>query len=257
MARKIKVSRKNIKRPDEFLTLSDRVFKYIAENKNLAYGVAGGIILAVVAINLAVYSLKTRQARADVLLTEAFSILKTPLTAQMTQDQLLKGVKSFGSNVDRNKEAVVKLSEVVKKFGSSEPGLEARYHLGMVYYNTRDYKQSISSLEAFIKQLKGREGGSSEYLEQSANLGIAKSHFELEDYAKADEYFQKVLAASKTETPYKAEALLGDARSLIKLNKNDQAREKLMIIIATYPGSIYQELADLELANLANTKSGK
>jgi len=255
MARKIKVSRKKIRRPDEFLTLSDRLFKYISENQNIAYGVVGGVVLLLLVINLGIYTFKTRQAGADLLLNEAFSVLDTPLAAEMTQEQILKGAKSFSSNEQRNQEAIAKMGEVVKKFGSSEPGLEARYHLGALYYNSRDFNNSISNFEGFVKELKGR-GPDFEYLEYSAYLGMAKGYFEMGDYAKADEYYQKVLDSKKADA-YNAEAMLGAARSLIKLEKYDQAKEKLIAIVGTYPGSIYQELAGLELAGLSKAKSAE
>jgi len=253
MARKIKVSRKKIKRPDEFLSLSDRLFKYISENQNIAYGAVGGVVLLLLAINLGVYTFKTRQAKADLLLTEAFSVLETPLAAEMTQEQVLKGAKSFSSNEQRNQEAIAKMNEVVKKFGSSEPGLEARYHLGALYYSSRDLTNSISNFEGFVKELKGR-GPELDYLEYSAYLGMAKSYFEMGDYAKSNEYYQKVLDSKKAGA-YHAEAMLGAARSLIKLEKYDSAKEKLISVVGTYPGSIYQELAGLELANLPKAKS--
>jgi tetratricopeptide (TPR) repeat protein len=255
MARKIKVSRKKIKRPDEFLTLSDRFFKYISENKNIAYGAAGGVVLVLLAVNLGIYTFKTRQAKADLLLTEAFSILQTPLAAEMTQEQVLKGAKSFSSDEQRSQEAITKLGEVVKKFGSSEPGLEARYHLGALYYSGHDYNNSVSNFEDFIKALKGR-GGEMEYLSYSAYLGIAKSYFAMGDFPKAGENYQKVLDA-KPPTAYQSEAMLGEARSLAAQGKTDQARDLLKDIIKTYPGSIYQQLADLEIANLSKVKSAE
>jgi tetratricopeptide (TPR) repeat protein len=252
MAKKIKVSRKSIKKPDEFLTLSDRFFQYVAENRTTVLGIAGVVVVVLLGVNLAVYSLKTRQAKADQLLTEALSILQTPLADEMSREQVLKGAKSFATGEVRNQEALGKLTEVVKKFGNSEPGLEARFHLGAIYYNNHDFTNSISSFEAFIKALKSRPQYEPD-LEYSAYLGIARSYLALQDFAKADEYYQKILEAKKP-TPYHAEAMLGSGRALAQLAKNDQAKEKFNAVVSTYPGSIYQQLAELELANLGKPK---
>jgi len=252
MAKKIKVSRKKIKKPDEFVTFSDRAFKYISQNKNVAFAVISGIIIALLAFSMINYSLKTRRAKAEALLAEAFSILNTPLAGQLSQEQALQSAKSFASSQERNKQAISKLNEVVQKFGRNQAGMEARYHLGETYFVDGNYQASLSAYEDFLKQLKSAKPAA-QFLEYSAYLGIAKDHYQLGNYEKANENFQKVID-QKEGSSYKPEAMLGLARSLIKLKKYDDAREKLEALIQTYPGSIYEQLAKLEQANVPARK---
>jgi len=255
MAKKIKVSRKKIKKPDEFQTYSDRVLKYLSANKNVAYGVVSGIIIALLVGNLANYSIRTRRTRAEYLLAQAFSILQTPLVDDLTSQQILKGTKTYATSRQRNEEAISKLNEVVQKFGRGEPGLEARYRLGEVYYRDENFKQSIAAYEDFLKEFNSRKT-KPEFLEYSAYLGMAKDYFALEDYEKAASYFQKVTAPKKGAS-YEPEAMLGLARCLVAQKNYDAAREKLTALMASYPGTIYDQLAGLELQKIPAQKKNK
>jgi tetratricopeptide (TPR) repeat protein len=255
MAKKIKVSRKKIKRPDEFLSFSDRIIKYLAANKNVAYGIASAIILVLLVANLANYSIRTRRAKAETLLAEARTILQTPLVDQLNSEQILKGAKNYSTSRQRNDEAIETLNKVITQFGSGQPGMEARYDLGQVYFNNGDYQKGISAYQDFLSQYNKRTD-QPEFLKYSAYVGIAKDYYELDDYAKASEYFQKVLDAKKSGT-YEAEATLGLARCMIMLKEYDKAREKLDAVVAGFPGSVYEQLAKDEMARLPAVKSAK
>jgi TolA-binding protein len=250
MAKKIKVSRKKIKRPDEFLTYSDRVLNYVSANKNIAYGVVSGVILVIVAINLINYTIKTNRAKADMLMSEAFAAMQTPLAGQ------LKGSKTYANDKQRNEDAISKLNEVVKKFSDSEAGLEARYRLGEAYFANGDFKSSLTAYDDFLKQLKSKPAPAS-YLEFSTYLGMGKCYYAQGEYQKAVESFQKVLDAKEAASAYKPESLLGTARARISLKQYDQANTSLQELIKTYPGSVYDQLANLELAKIAAAKAGK
>jgi len=256
MAKKIKVSRKKIKRPDEFLTYSDRVLNYVSANKNVAYGVVSGVILVIVAINLINYTIKTNRAKADMLMSDAFAAMQTPLAGQLSQEQILKGSKTYANDKQRNEDAISKLNEVVKKFSESEAGLEARYRLGEAYFANGDYKSSLTAYDDFLKQLKSKPAPMS-YLEFSAYLGMGKCYYAQGEYQKAVESFQKVLDAKEAASAYKPESLLGTARARISLKQYDQANTSLQELIKTYPGSVYDQLANLELAKIAAAKAGK
>jgi len=255
MAKKIKVSRKKIKRPDEFLSGSDRAIKYLRANKNLVYGVASGVILAVLAFNLVNYSLSSRRIKSEALLTEAFSILNTPLTDQMTSEQILKGSKTYATGKQRSEEAISKLNEVVQKFGSGTTGLEARYRLGEVYFQNGEFAKGVAAYQDFLKEFKARKD-QPEFLEYSAYVGLGKNYYELADYPKAVENFTKVVD-SKKGGAYSAEASLGLARSLIKLKDFAKAKEHLDSVVAQSPGTIYEELARLEMAKLPASAGAK
>jgi tetratricopeptide (TPR) repeat protein len=255
MAKKIKVNRKKIKKPDEFQTFSDRVIKYLSANKNAAYGVASGIIAVLLIISLGSYSLRTRRARAEYLLAQAFSIMQTPLVDDLTGQEILKGAKSFATTSQRNQEAISKLNEVVQKFSRSEQGLEARYRLGEVYFLDGNFKQSIAAYEDFLKELQSRKT-KPEFMEYSAYLGLGKNYFQLEDYEKAIFYFQKIID-SKKSAGYEPEAMLGLARCLAMQKNYEAASGKLNALIESYPGTVYEQLARLELQKIPGQKKSR
>jgi len=254
MAKKIKVSRKKIKQPDEFQTFTDRAFKYFNENKQISYSVIGGAILALVLASGISYTVKTRRAKADRLLIEAFSIINAPLAGQMTQASLLQGGRNYSTGKERAEEAIKKLTEVSDQFGSGEAGIEARFHLGEAYFEKGDYAGAIASYQDFLKH-PGKNASVAEFLQDPAYLGLAKAYYGAGDFANAEQYFQKVIDAKLDA--YLAEADLGLARVLIKKGEPDKAKEKLKLIMESYPGSIYDQLAKIELNNLSGAEAVK
>ncbi len=245
MAKKIKVSRKQIKKPDEFITFTDRVVKYLAERKNLAIGIGAGLLLILLLINLASYSYRTQRQKAEYLLAQAFSILNTPLTEELTTDQIIKGSKSYATQKERSEDAIAKFKQVIDKFGKSEPGLEARYHLASLYLEQEDWDNALYYFQDFFSSLEKHHSQAGLSLGLTAYLGMAQAYYGKGEYEKALEYYQKVLD-SKDET-YLAEASLGKAKTLAKLGKTQPAKEELEKLIQLYPDSIYAQLAELEL----------
>jgi len=249
MAKKIKVSRKKIKQKDEFITFTDQVIDWFNKNRNLAYGIIGGAVLALALLSFVNYMVRSRRAQADRLLVEAFSILNTPLASELTQASILQGAKNYSTQEERADEAIKKLSEVIKRFGRSGAGLEARFHLGEVYLSKRDYAKSLEAYQEFLKHL-GAGSSSAAILEVPAYLGMAKAYYSSGDLKNAQIYFQKVLDSK--QDAYLAEATLGLARVLINTGKNDEAKEKLEMLSKNYPGSIYDQLAKIEMSKLSS-----
>ena len=249
MAKKIKVSRKQIKKPDEFITFTDRVLKQLSEKKNLVIGAGAGIVLLLLLVNLVAYSYRTQRQKAEYLLAQAFSILNTPLTEELTVDQIIKGSKSYATQKERSEDAIAKFKQVIDKFGKSEPGLEARYHLASLYLERKEWENALYYFQEFLSALKEHHSQAEFNLTLTAYLGMAQAYYGKGDYEKALEYYQKVLD-SKAET-YLAEAGLGKAKSLAKLGKTQPAQQELEKIIQLYPDSIYAQLAELELESIS------
>ncbi len=255
MAKKIKVSRKKIKQPDDFLTFTDRAFKYFSENKAVTFCVIGGAILAMaLAVGIS-YTVTTRRDKADRLMLDAFSILNTPLAGKLTQQSILGGAKNYSTDKERAQEAITKLNEVIKQFGSGSVGLEARFHLGEVYLSEGNYPLAISSYQDFLKRLGTVESAGNKIMREPALLGLGKAYYSSGDLKNGELYLQKVID-SKSDA-YLAEANLGMARVLIQKGEPGLGREKLDWISKTYPGSIYDQLAEIEKNNLAGAKPSK
>ncbi len=248
MAKKIKVSRKQIKKPDEFVTTTERILKWLGERKPLVYGVISGLVLIILLVNLTAYSLRNRRLQAEFLLARAFSVLKTPLIDELTVDQIIKGTKSYATSEERRQDAIEKFKEVVSRFGASEQGLEARFHLGTLYLEQKDWENAIYWFNDFLEKLSKRERAQTTAFKLTAYLGLAKAYYGKGEYEQALKYYQKVLE-SKDKT-YLPEANLGLARTLIKLKKTEEAKKKLKKILDDYPDSIYARLAQLELKNI-------
>jgi len=250
MAKKIKVSRKKIKKPDEFITTTDRVIKYLIANKNLGYAIIGAVVLVVLVLGLLNYSIKSRKHNQGVLLAEVSTILKTPLITELNEDEIARGAKFYSSSEERNESAIAKLNEIAKRFSGSGTGLYARYQLAGLYLEKGDADQAIASYQDCLDQLKKRNL-TNHSLEYSAYLGMAKAYFLKQEYEKASEFYQKIINSKPSPEPYLAEAMLGEARAFIKLGDFDQAGELINQLNSKYPGSVYSQLAQLELARIS------
>jgi len=250
MAKKIKVSRKKIKKPDEFITTTDRVIRYLIANKNLGYAIIGGVVFVLLVLGLVNYSIRTKKHNQGALLAEVSTILKTPLLTELTQEEIARGAKFYSSSEERNESAIAKLNEIAKRFSGSGTGLSARYQLAGLYLEKGDADQAIASYQDCLTQLKKRNL-TNHLLESSAYLGMAKAYFIKQEYEKASEFYQKIINSNVSPEPYLAEAMLGEARTSIKLGNFDQANQLINQLNSKYPGSVYSQLAQLELAQIS------
>ena len=149
-----RISRKELKKPDELVTLTSRLIQWSVDNKGLVLrGSAALATVILVAAAVFVYQ-GYRERRARFLYNEAVA-LEAPATG------------NGGSNPEA---ALAKLKEVRERYASTKVGPTALADLGDIYLGKENYEEAVACYQG---SLKGLDRRSSVYGLVLENLGTA------------------------------------------------------------------------------------
>jgi tetratricopeptide (TPR) repeat protein len=219
MAKKIKLSKKEMKKRDEFLTTTDRALAFLVENGRGALAVLVAIILVLVSGFGIRYWLESRHEAAATSMTEALAVLNLPLTQDLTDEQILAGVRSFDTEDQRLRQAGTGLDEMIKSHSSSEVAREAHYYLAGVYYQLEEYDNALEQYDAFLDMSGATR--SDPIFKSLIIFNQACCYFNLGNYEKALEYYRMVI--ENKDAPNRPEALVNAAWCEENLNNHVDA----------------------------------
>jgi tetratricopeptide (TPR) repeat protein len=216
MAKKIKISRKQMKQPDDFVSATEKLMEWAEENLLI---VGGGVLLIIVVF----------------------------LGANFVKGSVKKGSMKPANDLAA---AMHVLDAEVKTFGIDD-GMPIN-PLAMITYSSEKekYQAAIDKLEPVITNHKGSPEA------DMALLYLANSHEEIENYAKAADYYNQYANSElgkKRAVYYKHSGLLGSARCDFRLGNYKKSLETSTVIIES--DSPFKEEA-LILASKANFENG-
>jgi tetratricopeptide (TPR) repeat protein len=131
-----KIRKKDLKKPDEFITLTTRLITWSRDNLRLVVGAIGGILLFILIVGGVLAFKAQREAAARALYEEALSLY--PAAAPSP------------SSATDYEAVAAKLEEVKDRYGSTAVGATAFVDLGNVYFQTGDYDKAISCYVDFL-----------------------------------------------------------------------------------------------------------
>jgi tetratricopeptide (TPR) repeat protein len=235
MAKKIKLTRKQIKQRDEFLTMTDRALEYLMNHMNGAIAILVMIIVALILGFGVRYWMRTRQEEASKELTAALSVLGQPLSRDLTDEQILAGVKSFVTEEERAGEAVRKLEEMVNSYRGSKAAEEAHYYLASLYYHLQNYPRSLDHYNEYLKISSGSGKNRDPLFKSLIYFNQACCYFNIGNYEDALELYRKVI--ENKDSANRAESLVNAARCEEEMNNLDAAIAYLEKAWNEYPGA--------------------
>lgn len=204
---KTRIRRKDLKKPDEFVTQTGKALEWISAHYQLAAAVGGGLLLVGAAIGVAsaFRSAKIRDANADLALAMAslrgsdLSNAATSLTnaAQRWDSTPIAELASLlAANTEirlgQNDNAIKRLSELLSKSGNELPS----------------------------------------YLKQQALVAWGAALEEKSDWTTAAAKYQ---AAAEISGPYTAQAVLHEARAREQLGEKERATELYRKLYDQFP----------------------
>ena len=193
---KNRIRRKDLKRPDEFVTLTTRAIRWCQANARVAVLAVIGIAVVLVglAITSAYRSARQRNANAD---------LSRALLA-MRADDLSRAAQEF--------------TDAANRWSPSLPGQLA----SVLAANTVLRQGNAESAVAAIERVAATSGDLPVYLQQQVQFVWAVA---LESGSKWKEAADKYAAAAAMSGPYRGPAILGEARSRELAGDSQRARE--------------------------------
>lgn len=248
MAKKIKISRKQIQQPDEFITWFDRTIDYMrAHSLEAALGVLA--VFAVLAIGQGVrYYQQYQRESAIQALTQALMILQSPLQNELTDQQILSGVKTYPSAQERTAAAVAKFNQLIHDHPRSPQARQARLYLAGLQRETQDHRAAIESYKAYLQA----EANLAPELKVIALMGLGASYFDLGNYQEARNAFQQII--DLPEAFNRDEALMSAAACEEKLGHWDAAIALLKQAETEYPDTVATRNASVKIQWLEKIK---
>jgi len=232
MTRTKKIIKKKLKKPDEFITLTERTFLFITHHSR-SIAVGAGIVLILL---LCIFSLEKWKKKNEEnaylmfhLAVESYQMVSSPYRDGSPQEY---------------RTVLEKFDEVITKYPRTSSGEIALLFKGNIYLRLGEFDDAIKAYEAFL----GKTG--KEKLFRSFALdGLGYSYEGKKEYQKAADAYQRLVGLG--EGFQSADAYLGLGRCYEKMRKTKEALENYKNFISVSKKSettniVLRKVSDLE-----------
>ncbi|OGP90845.1 MAG: hypothetical protein A2157_05175 [Deltaproteobacteria bacterium RBG_16_47_11] len=171
-----KITKKQLKEPDEFITLTEKAFIFIRQHTKK---VAAGGILILVSI-LAIVLFQMWEKKKEEAAARAYGV------ASEMYDRGIAQVRE--GSAQESKEVLSKFDEIITKFPRTSYGGLSLLYKGTILLSQGEYDEAIKAYMAFLG--KARKEKLYRYF---AWEGLGHAYEGKKDYGKALEAYQKIL----------------------------------------------------------------
>lgn len=214
MAAKRKITRKEIKEPDEFITLWSRILAFaVAHKREALYGMVGFLFVVLLLSAWRAYS-RNQEARASALLCEAQEALSPKSGSAVAEPEAERAVST--------------LENLLSTYPRTRSAQTGRLMLADLKYRQGDYEKAMEIYRSYLDR-----GHRTAELTGLAWEGIAYCQEGQGKYEEAIASYRK--AAETQPSYYPGWALLGLGRCLEKTGKAEEAEEVYRKLLADYP----------------------
>ncbi|OQY68939.1 MAG: hypothetical protein B6D46_02235 [Polyangiaceae bacterium UTPRO1] len=218
-----RLTRKDLRQPDEFQTLSRQALDFVEANRNAVIAVLAALIVALLAIVAYRMISENREASASAAYAEARALLTA---------------KSYG-------EAAIKFADVASRYGGTSYGTLAILERGNALLLADQPADAAAAYDKFL-----RSSPRTPYLRQIAHVQLGYAQEKLGQSADAERAFA---TAAAEPGPFTAEAIFGAARNAEDAGSLDKAKDFYAELLAKHPASTYRDVASARLIELGGT----
>ena len=247
MAKKIKLTRKKIKSPDEFLTVTGRLLNWIGAHRvPILAGFAAAAVAALIVAG--VFAILSRQqGKALDAMAEADALYRAPMEMARPkrgeEGAEPRPALTPAEAVAKYKEAAEKFAGVHDRYARSEAGKVALLYAGDAYYRAGETAKAIESYDAFVRTYSGAP-----FLKGLGYGGLGYAYEAKGEFVKAAEAFSKTIdPADKVNRP---SGMINAARCLAAAGDKAKAIALYEQFLQDYPDSEMKALAGERLAAL-------
>jgi len=218
-----RLTRKDLRQPDEFQTLSRQAIDFVEANRNAVMAALAAVIVLLLAIVAFRMISQSREASASVAYTEARALLTA---------------KKYG-------DAAVKFEDVASRYASTSYGSIAILERGNALLLADQAADAAAAFEKFLQS-----SPPTDYLRQLAHAQLGYAQEKLGKPADAERSFA---TAAAEPGPFAAEAMFGAARTAEAAGNADKAKDLYSQLLEKYPQSEYRDVASAHLVALGGT----
>jgi len=231
MAGRKKIIKKKLKQPDEFISITEKVFLFVKHHvKKIA---TGGIILFVVLLSVFLFQKWEEKKEKDAY---------EKLTAALELYQEMSSPYKEDSPSEYNS-VLEKFNEVITKFPRTSSGRLSLLYKGNIHLRLGTFDEAIKAYQAFL-QKAGRE----KLYRLFANEGLGYAYEGKEEYEKAVEAYERMLEMG--EGLQVANAHLSKGRCYEKLGKKKEALESYKTFLNVAPKAIMANFVSGRVSDL-------
>jgi tetratricopeptide (TPR) repeat protein len=206
MARRKKITRKKLREPDEFMSLTERAYLFVTHH--LKQIVTGGIVLLVVVFIVIFFQRWEKKKGVDAdqkfgLAVELYQRVGSPYR---------EGSPAEYKNVLGN------FDEVISKFPGTLSGKLSLLYQANIHLRLAEFGEAIKEYQAFLQKI-----GKEKLYRLLALEGMGYAYEGMKDYQKALQAFQTILEMG--ESFHLADAYLNIGTCYEKVGKNKEALE--------------------------------
>jgi len=243
MATTKRITRKDIKQPDEFITFSARAIEFAqAHTREIIIGVASVVALGLLVWAVSAYS-NRKEAQASRLLAQAQALLQ-PISPEAQAGQPVP--PEGKADPEAAARALALLQDVVDNYKRTEAGKIAMILLGQRHYEEGDFDAAIDIYEAFLKKANRKPE-----LKAMAREGLAYAHEAKEDFAQAAICYEELSKSSLTNV--QGWAYLGMARCYERLGEAQEAIDAYRTLLTDHPQHPRAGEAQANIARLTSS----
>lgn len=225
-----KTSRKELREPDEFITLTHRVLQWLNQQKVPLIVGAAALILVIVGVVGWNWYVESAEKDASRSFVEAYEILDARVAPGEEGTTSVDG--TYATEEDKYRAAIAALEQVRTNHESTSTADLAGYFIGECHRRLGEHQKAIEHLEQYL-EATGPDGE----LAVFALEGIGLSLEALGRTEEAAKRFRRL-----TEEPFDREpdrGLYHLARLEQKAGHDREAAKKFTEIVEKYPGSVF------------------
>lgn len=232
MPKKRRVIKKKIKEPDEFISTSGLIIRYVRNNsRNVIRMVVVVIIVSFVTYGWFYYSREKEQEASHLF---------------YRTEQLYQRGQSNQTAEERYQVVLGKFENIMAKYKGTSSAIKALFYIGDCYYHLRDYDKAIDYYRQFINR-----SSKGDYLRCFAFEGLGYCYEERGDYEQALKHFKNSMEGTDSSNIKELE-YLNLARSYEALNDSKSALQFYKKLIDNQGDSLFLELAKDKVNALKN-----
>jgi tetratricopeptide (TPR) repeat protein len=231
MSGKRKITKKKLKEPDEFITLSQRAFLFISGH--LKKVVAGGIVFLAILLLIIFFQMWEKQKEGEAYRDFSLALEIYQRAGSGSPEKLPL----------QNKDVLAKFDEVITKFPRTSSGKLSLLYKGNVHLRLGEFEEAIKAYQTFLEKA-GKEG----LYRLFAMEGLGFAYQGKKDYENAVRTYQKMLEMG--DSAQTVDAYLNIGFCYEKLGKNKEALESYKEFLKASQKSMMTNVILKKISNL-------
>jgi tetratricopeptide (TPR) repeat protein len=211
------------------------------------YGVVAGVVAVVVLAAFGYWAWHTRnETRAQVLLTEALTIVQSPVDVPKPDagGKIVQAAGTYPTINARAEAGLAKFMQVGNSYPSTRAGIAARYYAAAALAMLGRPQEAAARYQEVIDK-----AGAKDFYGRMAQLGLIETLVEAKQYDQAIAKAQVLANANDDALPRDA-MLMELGRVYVAAGRKNEARQTFDKVVTEFPDSAFSEEAKTMIASL-------